>query len=363
MRSIVPASVLSPAARAFHLLERANPRVSLRISTPGGLPRWGPRFTLGSMLWRASRARCLAFSPWSLVLVFACVVVLFGPADGSTQGPAKSSSVLTITTEPNAIIWVDEIRRGVTDASGRLELKKLSPGGHTLRVRATGFKEVTSPLVAGRRSVTVKLMRTSDQAELLFQQAEEAREKAKDDESKQKGAELYRQALRLRPAFPAAHVGLARVLLELNQYQPALAEIEAARRARPVYAEASAVEGRINREAAFTEEAIQSFRRAIREAKGFQPEAHVGLARLFEEKGQYAEAIDEYRKAIAQLSDSEPVIYQLLGAAYEKQQKYKEAVAAYEKYLELSPNGSLAPAIRSIIDQLRREAQGQEIIP
>ncbi len=158
-------------------------------------------------------------------------------------------------------------------------------------------------------------------------------------------------------------MGLARVLLDLNEYQKALSEIDAARRGRPVYPEASAVEGRINREAAFNEEAINSFRRSIREAKGFQPEAHVGLARVFEDKGQYTEAIAEYRKAIDQLSDSEPVIYQLLGAAYEKQQKYKDAVAAYEKYLQLAPNGSLAPAIRSIIDQLRRDAAGQEIVP
>jgi cytochrome c-type biogenesis protein CcmH/NrfG len=57
------------------------------------------------------------------------------------------------------------------------------------------------------------------------------------------------------------------------------------------------------------------------------------------------------------------VIYQLLGAAYERAQKYKEAVDAYEKYLALAPNGSLAPAIRSIIDQLKRDAAGQEIIP
>ena len=69
------------------------------------------------------------------------------------------------------------------------------------------------------------------------------------------------------------------------------------------------------------------------------------------------------RKALEQLSDSEPVIYQLLGAVYEKQQKYKDAVAAYEKYLQLAPNGSLAPALRSIIDQLRRDAEGQEIVP
>jgi tetratricopeptide (TPR) repeat protein len=276
--------------------------------------------------------------------------------------PARTAS-LTITSEPNAVVWIDDIRRGLTDASGRIELKNISTGRHTLRVRAMGFKETTMPLVPGRRSVAAKLIRTTDQAELMFQQAEDAREKARDDASRQKAAELYREVLRLRPAHPAAHVGLARVLLDLNQYQNALDEIEAARRTRPVYPEASAVEGRINREAAFTDEAIKSFRRAIREARGFQPEAHVGLARVLEEKGQYEEAIAEFRKAIDQLSDSEPVIYQLLGAAYERVQKYKEAVAAYEKYLALAPNGGLAPAIRSILDQLRRDAAGQEIIP
>jgi len=226
-----------------------------------------------------------------------------------------------------------------------------------------GFKEMSMPLLASRRSVAVKLIRTTDQVELAFQQAEDAREKARDDASRQKAAELYRATLKLRPSHAAAHVGLARVLLDLNEYQAALEEIEAARRTRPTYAEASAVEGRINREAAFTDQAIQSFRRAIREARGFQPEAHVGLARVYEDKGQYDDAIVEFRKALDQLSDSEPVIYQMLGAVYEKQQKYKEAVAAYEKYLALAPNGSLAPAIRSIIDQLRRDAAGQEIVP
>ena len=273
------------------------------------------------------------------------------------------SRVLVINTEPNAIIWIDEVRRGVTDASGKLDVKNLSPGRHVLRVRAMGFKEVATPLLSGRQSATVKLVRTTDPAELAFQQAEDAREKAKDDPARQKAADLYQQALQLRPGFPAAHLGWARVLLDLSQYKRALDEIEAARRTRPIYPEASAVEGRILREAAFTEQAIQSFRRSIREGKGFQPEAHVGLARLLEEKGQYPEAVVEYRKALDQLSDSEPVIYQLLGASYEKQQKYKEALAAYEKYLELAPNGSLAPALRSIIEQLRRDAAGQEIIP
>jgi tetratricopeptide (TPR) repeat protein len=290
------------------------------------------------------------------------IALAASPAFMAQRRPAPLS--LVINTEPNAIVWIDDIRRGVTDVSGRLDVQKVAPGRHSVRVRASGFKEVTVPLLPGRRTLAVKLVKTNDQAELLFQQAEDAREKARDDTARQQAAQLYEEALRVRPAFPAARVGLARVLLDLNQYQKALAEIEAARRARPIFPEASAVEGRIHREAAFTEEAIAAFRRAIREAKGFQPEAHVGLARVFEEQGQYVEAEAEYRKAIAQLSDSEPIIYQLLGAAYEKQQKYKQAVAAYEKYLALAPNGSQASAIRSIIDQLRRDAEGgQEIIP
>jgi tetratricopeptide (TPR) repeat protein len=233
-----------------------------------------------------------------------------------------------------------------------------------VRVRARGFKETTTPLPPGRRALAVKLVPTTDQAELTFQEAEIAREKARGEEALKKAADLYREAIKLRPLFPAAQVGLARVLMDLNEFKEAHAAIEAARRAKPSYAEASAVEGRLYRDEAFDDEALRSFRRALREAGGFQPEAHVGMAKVFEDKGQFAQAVAEYRAAIAQLADSEPVIYQMLGAAYEKMEKPKEAVVAYEKYLELAPNGSYAAAIRSILEQLKREAAGdQQIIP
>ncbi|HEV8370280.1 MAG TPA: tetratricopeptide repeat protein [Pyrinomonadaceae bacterium] len=293
-----------------------------------------------------------------------CVAVVLSWTVGSfAMQRTTAPAALVITTEPNATVWIDEIRRGTTDASGKLALTKLSARRHTLRVRAAGFKESTTPLLPGRKVVTVKLVTTTDKAELTFQQAETARDEARDDATREKAADLYRDAIKLRPAYPAAQVGLARLLMDLNQFEKAHSAIDAARRTRPSYAEASAVEGRIYREAAFTEEAIKSFRRSIREGNGFQPEAHVGLARVLEEKGQFAEAVVEYRKAIDQLSDSEPVIYQMLGAAYEKLEKPKEAVSAYEKYLALAPNGSFAAAIRSILDQLKREAAGEQIIP
>src|SRR5689334_7937223 len=143
---------------------------------------------------------------------------------------AQAQTALTITTEPNAIVWIDEIRRGTTDASGKLNLNKVSAGRHSVRVRANGFKESVTTLIFGRRALAIKLFPTTDEAELKFQEAENAREKARDDPSLQKAADLYRETIKLRSAFPAAHVGLARVLMDLNDFKQAHAEIEAARR-------------------------------------------------------------------------------------------------------------------------------------
>ena len=296
-------------------------------------------------------------------LLLLTLVIGFPASQALKTVQTTKAPVLTITSEPNAIVWIDEIRRGTTDPSGNLAIDRLNPGRHTVRVRAGGFKETTMPLIPGRRSVAVKLVTTTDKAELTFQQAEMAREQAKDDADREKAADLYREAIKLQAAYPAAQIGLARVLMDLNQFRKAHDAIDGARRARPIYPEASAIEGRIYREEAFEDEAIRSFRRSIREGNGFQPEAHVGLARVLEDKGQLAEAVVEFRKAIDQLSDTEPVIYQMLGAAYEKLEKPKDAVAAYEKYLELAPSGSYAAAIRSILEQLKREATGEQIIP
>lgn len=272
-----------------------------------------------------------------------------------------TNKIVVVKTQPGAIVWLDEVRRGAADENGKLEIKNISAKSHTLRVRAKGFKETTVALTTPIRSeVIVKLLQTTDEAELLFQQAEDTRERAATDEERDASAALYRKALKLRPKFPEAHLGLARVLSDLNEFEDALDEIKEARKDKPVYPEASAVEGRIYRSITDDEAAIDSFNRAIKEGKGYQPEAHTGLALLYEENNQFEDAANEMKIALEQLYDTEPVLYERLGSLYEKLNRFKEAVAAYEKYLEVAPNGKLAPAIKSFIDQLKRQAAEQD---
>jgi tetratricopeptide (TPR) repeat protein len=287
------------------------------------------------------------------------------PAAVAAAKPAAAvARTLTVVTEPNAVVWLDDLRRGATNEAGQLELAKVSPARHTLRVRARGFAERTLTLPPAHRGrVNVALVRTTDAAELAFQEAEELREKASDEDSRRRAVETYQRALKLRPRHLVARVGLARLLSDLGDFAGALEQLEAARDVRPAYAEASAVEGRVHRASGDDEAALEAYRRAAREGRGFQPEAHTGIGIILQEKGDYAGAAASYRKAVAQLSDTEPVLYQLLGETLERQENYKEAVAAYEKYLELAPEGKLAPAVRSVIDQLRKQAAEQGVQP
>ena len=282
------------------------------------------------------------------------------PAAPAAKPAATAGRSITIVTEPKAAVWVDEIRRGTTDEKGRLKIDKVAAGTRKLKIRAAGFSEKTQTLLPAQKGeIKVSLLKTTDEAEIAFQQAEDLRESGK-EENKRKAVELYKKALEIRPKFAEAHVGWARAI-ETADPDAALEQIAEARKDRPVFAEASTVEGRIHRESSDIDNAVKSFKRAIREANNFQPEAHTGLALAYKDQGNNGAAIAEFKIAIAQLADSEPVLYQLLGETYEQMERRKEAVAAYEKYLQLAPSSNQATAIRSIIEQLKKQEKGDTV--
>lgn len=285
---------------------------------------------------------------------------------------AQQTRSITVVTEPNAIVWIDEIKRGVTDETGKLVIKPVRLGNRKMRVRADGFKEVSTTLKAIQKGeVKVPLIKTTDEAELTYQKAEKMME-----EDKEKAAELYQKAIQLRPKYAEAYLGLARAFSENGKLKEAHDAVKNGRKIRPIYPELTAVEGRIYRTEGDEQNTIKSFERAIKEGGGFQPEAYTGLALLYKEKAEiagssgdfeeenanYNEAVKHFVKAIDQLSASEPAVYYFLGAIYEKQEKYKEAIGIYEKFIRDMPDSDEVSVMQSFIVQIKKKMNGESVV-
>ncbi len=309
----------------------------------------------------------------TLALLAACL--LFTQAWAQAKKPVTAAvqyRTITVSTQPDVTVFIDGVRYGKTDQSGTLRITSLAVGAHTLGLRADGFKERSQPITAIQKGeIRVTLVKTTDEAELAFQEAERLASSDRD-----KSVDAYKRAVKLRPAYPEAFVGMARVLAEAGDFDEAQAAITSARKLRPGYPEAGAVMGRIYKENGDEARAIAAFQRAIIDGKGFQPEAYAGLGLLYKEKAEgfggsgdfekeaanYADATKNLKSALKQLSGAPDamVIYQLLGLIYERQKKYADAIATYEEFLRIFPTSNEAEAVRSFIVQLKKDQTPQE---
>ncbi len=281
--------------------------------------------------------------------------------------PTATFRAITVVTEPSSTVWVDGVRYGVTDENGKLTITTVASGVRSIRVRSSGFSDVTRSLpAASRGDVPIKLTKTTDEAELAFQSAESLT-----TVDRQKAIADYEKAVKLRPKYPEAFVGLARMFSETGDLERADKAIRTAKRLRPGYGEASAVEGRILKDSGEEDKAIAAFKRSIVEGKGFQPEAYTGLGLLYKDRaensggsGDYDQESANYEMATKNLAVAAKqlggapdaiVVYQLLGLIYERQKKFKEAIALYEEFLRLFPGTSEAGAVESFIVQIRKQ--------
>lgn len=278
----------------------------------------------------------------------------------------SKQTALTISSEPSSTVFIDEIRFGRTDASGKLIIKDLGGTRHVVRVRADGFKETSKTITSTQGEISVPLLKSNDPAELAFQEAERLLSR-----DRQMAADAYRKAIKLRPSYVAAYIGLARVLSDSGDSDGALRTLRDLKRVAPTTAEASAVEGRIYKENDDEPKAIAAFKRSIAQGRGFQPEAYTGLGLLYKEKAEaagaggnfddeaanYSEAARDLTIALKQLSGAPDasVLYQLLGLVYEKQKKYDDAIRVYNEFLTRFPDSSEAATVRSFIDQIKKQ--------
>jgi tetratricopeptide (TPR) repeat protein len=213
-------------------------------------------------------------------------------------------------------------------------------------------------LGAGRvTTVTPKRVPTTDAGELALQRADDLVANGRSAEA----VDAYHDAITARGGrFAAAQIGLARVLLAGRKTEEAMAAVNAALDEAPKSVEANTVLGNVLRERGLYDEAMAAYRKAIALSPDHAPEAHTGLAIVLDEHGDREQSVAEFRTAIAQNQDAEPLLYQLLGGVLEHLDRREEAAEAYERFLALAPNHSLAPAVRSLLDQLRQPNPAEE---
>jgi tetratricopeptide (TPR) repeat protein len=311
----------------------------------------------------ARRKRCRELG---ISLTLTCLIAALFCCSFSQSSAVSQTRPITIISEPDTTIFIDGVRFGRTDNFGRLVVRTLGPGRHTLRLRAEGFKEKENPFPPTQGEIKIALVKTSDPAELAFQEAEHLTTQDRD-----KAAEAYRKAIRLRPGYVAAYIGLARTLSDSGDFDGALKSIRDLRRSSPQNAEASAVEGRIYRDSGDEAKAIAAFKKAITQGHGFEPEAYTGLGLLYKEKaeaagagGNFAEETINYNEAAKYLSlalkqlsgaPDAAVLYQLLGLVYERQKRFAEAIRLYNEFLTVFPDSNDASAVRSFIEQIKKQ--------
>jgi hypothetical protein len=274
---------------------------------------------------------------------------------GRALTPGRSYGSLKVTTgQAGSVIFINNIRHGVTGDTGTAEIKRVWVGSFPVRVRSTGFTDWQGKVIIKANTGSVLKVTqtpTTDEALLHYQKGEALRDKGKNADA----AKEFKQALALRAVFPEARISLARSSISLQDYQETEKQIELAEKnyGRP-FAEAHTVAGFLRRQQGLLDESIEAYRKALRIAAGNSFEAHIGLAIALNEAGETDEAVKEYRIGILQDMETEPILYYQLGEILERAERNKEAIEAYTKYIQLDPEGELAGAAESVIEQLKK---------
>jgi hypothetical protein len=266
----------------------------------------------------------------------------------------RTGALKVITGRADSVVFINNVRHGVTSDKGELDLPHVIAGSYPVRVRTAGYADWNVRVVVtagGSQTLKVTQQQTSDEPTLRFQKAEALRDKGKNTEA----VEEYRQALSLR-SFSEARIGMGRSLIALQEFQEAEKQIQAAiKTAGGTLVEAQTVLANLRRHQGLGDESIVEYRKALRLARGNSFEAHIGLAIALNEQGSVDEAVREYRIGIIQDMETEPILYYQLAEILENAHRNKEAIEAYRNYLRLDPEGEYASAVESIIERLKEE--------
>ncbi len=234
-----------------------------------------------------------------LILILACA------SSGSGESPQNSSreqaaSVQTLLESGAAFLKQGEAERAVRELKKALAIDPQSAAGHMLLGQA----------YLAQRSVS---MIAEAKAEL-------------------------QQALDIEPGMLWAHFYLAKVYVDLGQYDKARGELEQGLEIRPNVPHFLSLLGEVHRKLGNPERAIQLNSQALKADPGMTPAYYyIGLAYMDLKKDDEAIAALESSLQSAHVA---PEMYLTLGSLYARKKRYKEGEELCKKAVALDPSRS-----------------------
>ncbi len=296
---------------------------------------------------------CASAISLSVTAFLFCVFV-----EGMAQKRAASSAtgaVKITTSHPGSVVFINNVRHGVTNDAGELNLPRVKAGAYPVRVRTVGFVDWQGRIViaAGKTSaLNVTQKPESDEAILHYQRGDALRDKGQNKDA----LEEYRQALAIRSAFPVVRLAMTRSLTTIQDFEEAEKQIKAAMKEMPRPSpEAHTILANLRRSQGLYDEAIAEYKKALQLARNDSFEANIGIGIAYKEAGEVDLAVRHYRAGLIQDMDTEPILYYQLAEILEGEKRNKEAIEAYRNYIRLDPEGELASAAESIIQILQQE--------
>jgi tetratricopeptide (TPR) repeat protein len=283
------------------------------------------------------------------------------------------------TTAPLGIHLRLEIAGGgsgldcTTDGAGQCRFVPGGAGRYVVRVKQFGYKEgsVYVDLVdilqayvplelkpdtgtvlpdshQGIPSVSAADLAVPENAREEFRKGQSALKERKLEES----VSHLRKAIKFYEAFPQAYTLLGTAYLEQENWKEAEKALGRATRLDNKASDAYLALGAVFNETKEYPQAETALLRGL-ELKPDAPAGHYELAKTYWFLGRWQEAAPHARKAVSAMPDvASP--HALLGNILLREQDAQGALDEYQEYLRLEPFGSMAPAVRQVVEKLEK---------
>ncbi len=260
-----------------------------------------------------------------------------------------------------------------TEGSGRCRFVPGNAGKYIVRVKQFGYKESTVDIdlvdifqayvtlelrpdaetalpgsQQGIPSVSAADLAVPEKARAEFQKGQSALKENKLEES----ISHLRKAIKLHEAFPQAYSLLGTVYLAEENWKEAEKVLERATHLDDRASDAYLALGAVLNETKQYPLAETALLRGL-ELKPDAPAGHYELAKTYWFLGRWQEAAPHARKAVSDMPKAASP-HALLGNILLREQDARGALDEYREYLRLEPFGSMAPAVRQVVEELEK---------